>query len=67
MHLVFCRKTVASAFNTSNMKAQFPNIRMACSQLVAVLKSLEKDSVVDMDSALCRESLDVIGDPPTIM
>ena len=53
---------MASAFSTSNMKAQFPNIRMACSQLMTVLKSLEIGTIVDMDNALCRESLDVIGD-----
>ncbi|CAL5225848.1 g8631 [Coccomyxa viridis] len=55
------RKSVASAFNTSNMKAQFPNIRLACGQLIDILKSLKGDAAVDMDSALCRESLDVIG------
>ena len=52
---------MASAFNTSNMKAQFPNIRLACGQLIDILKSLKGDTAVDMDSALCRESLDVIG------
>ena len=52
---------MASAFNTSNMKAQFPNIRLACGQLIDILKSLKGDAAVDMDSALCRESLDVIG------
>ncbi|CAL5223871.1 g6460 [Coccomyxa viridis] len=54
-------KSVASAFNTSNMKAQFPNIRLACGQLIDILKSLDGKTAVDMDSALCRESLDVIG------
>ena len=57
-----CRKSVASAFNTSNMKAQFPNIRLACGQLIDILKSMKGDIAVDMDSALCRESLDVIGE-----
>ncbi|CAL8468141.1 g7680 [Coccomyxa elongata] len=55
------RKAVASAFSTANMKAQFPNIRTSCAQLVTVLKTLPRGEVVDMDSALCRESLDVIG------
>lgn len=59
-----CRKAVASAFSTANMKAQFPNIRTSCAQLVTVLKTLPRGEVVDMDSALCRESLDVIGDAP---
>ena len=53
---------MASAFNTSNMKAQFPNIRLACGQLIDILKSLDGKAAVDMDSALCRESLDVIGE-----
>ncbi len=56
-----CRKAVASAFSTANMKAQFGNIRTSCAQLVTVLKTLPRGEVVDMDSALCRESLDVIG------
>lgn len=56
-----CRKAVASAFSTANMKAEFPNIRLACSQLIDVLKTVGADEVVDMDNALCRESLDVIG------
>jgi len=56
-----CRKAVATAFSTANMKAEFPNIRLACSQLIDVLKTVGPDEVVDMDSALCRESLDVIG------
>lgn len=55
------RKATASAFSTANMKAEFPNIRAACSQLIEVLKSVGPDEVVDMDGALCRESLDVIG------
>ncbi|EIE20661.1 cytochrome P450 [Coccomyxa subellipsoidea C-169] len=55
------RKAVATAFSTANMRAQFPNIRTACAQLVDVLKTVSADDVVDMDSALCRESLDVIG------
>ena len=58
-----CRKAAASAFSTANMRAQFPNIRLACSQLIEVLKTVGPDEVVDMDNALCRESLDVIGGP----
>lgn len=57
------RKAVATAFSTANMRAQFPNIRTACAQLVVVLKSVGPDEVVDIDNALCRESLDVIGAP----
>ena len=57
------RKATASAFSTANMKAEFPNIRLACSQLIEVLKTVGPDEVVDMDGALCRESLDVIGEP----
>ena len=57
-----CRKAAATAFSTSNMRAQFPNIRLACSQLIEVLKTVGPSEVVDMDSALCRESLDVIGE-----
>ena len=56
-----CRKAVATAFSTANMKAEFPNIRLACSQLIEVLKTVGPKEVVDIDSALCRESLDVIG------
>ena len=56
-----CRKAAATAFSTANMRAQFPNIRLACSQLIAVLKTVGPNEVVDMDNALCRESLDVIG------
>ena len=52
---------MATAFSTANMKAEFPNIRLACSQLIEVLKTMGPEEVVDMDSALCRESLDVIG------
>ncbi|CAL5219591.1 g1454 [Coccomyxa viridis] len=55
------RKAVATAFSTANMKAEFPNIRAACSQLIEVLKTVGPQEVVDMDNALCRESLDVIG------
>jgi cytochrome P450 len=61
-----CRKAVATAFSTANMRAQFPNIRTACAQLVDVLKTIPANDVVDMDSALCRESLDVIGARPSI-
>ena len=61
-----CRKAVATAFSTANMRAQFPNIRTACAQLVDVLKTVPANDVVDMDSALCRESLDVIGARPSI-
>ena len=61
--MLWRRKATASAFSTANMKAEFPNIRLACSQLIEVLKSVGPDEVVDMDSALCRESLDVIGEP----
>ena len=57
-----CRKAAATAFSTANMRAQFPNIRTACSQLIEVLKGVGPDEVVDMDNALCRESLDVIGE-----
>ena len=53
---------MATAFSTANMKAEFPNIRLACSQLIEVLKTVGPDEVVDMDNALCRESLDVIGE-----
>ena len=109
---------MASAFSTSNMKAEFHNIRTACSQLVEVrmcqlkrkpaaqcalpiralyiqhssmsrqpaahgklpgrmlglqeeptcvgwraqvLKKGKPEDVVDIDNALCRESMDVIG------
>ena len=52
---------MATAFSTANMKAEFSNIRLACSQLMEVLKTVGPDEVVDMDNALCRESLDVIG------
>ena len=52
---------MATAFSTANMKAEFSNIRLACSQLIEVLKTVGPDEVVDMDNALCRESLDVIG------
>ena len=52
---------MATAFSTANMKAEFSNIRLACSQLIEVLKTVGPDKVVDMDNALCRESLDVIG------
>ncbi len=62
MGFLACRKAVATAFSTANMKAEFPNIRLACSQLIQVLKTVGPDEVVDMDNALCRESLDVIGD-----
>ncbi|CAL5222409.1 g4768 [Coccomyxa viridis] len=55
------RKAAATAFSTANMRAQFPNIRLACSQLIEVLKGMGPNEVVDMDNALCRESLDVIG------
>ena len=55
---------MATAFSTANMKAEFPNIRLACSQLIEVLKTVGPDEVVDMDNALCRESLDVIGERP---
>ena len=61
--MLWRRKATASAFSTANMKAEFPNIRLACSQLIEVLKTVGPDEVVDMDSALCRESLDVIGEP----
>ncbi len=54
---------MATAFSTANMKAEFPNIRLACSQLIEVLKTVGPEEVVDMDNALCRESLDVIGAP----
>ena len=57
-----CRKAVATAFSSTNMKAEFPNIRLACSQLILVLKAVGPSEVVDMDKALCRESLDVIGE-----
>ena len=57
-----CRKAAATAFSTANMRAQFPNIRLACSQLIEVLKGMGPNEVVDMDNALCRESLDVIGE-----
>ena len=57
-----CRKAAATAFSTANMRAQFPNIRTACSQLIEVLKGVGPGEVVDMDNALCRESLDVIGE-----
>ena len=60
--MLWSRKATASAFSTANMKAEFPNIRLACSQLIEVLKTVGPDEVVDMDSALCRESLDVIGE-----
>lgn len=49
------------AFSTANMRMQFPNVRSACAQLVDVLKTVPAGDPVDMDSALCRESLDVIG------
>ncbi len=54
---------MATAFSTANMKAEFPNIRAACSQLIEVLKTVGPQEVVDIDNALCRESLDVIGAP----
>ena len=63
MCMLWSRKATATAFSTANMKAEFPNIRLACSQLIEVLKTVGPDEVVDMDSALCRESLDVIGEP----
>ena len=61
--MLWSRKATATAFSTANMKAEFPNIRLACSQLIEVLKTVGPDEVVDMDGALCRESLDVIGEP----
>ncbi len=54
---------MATAFSTANMRAQFPNIRSACAQLVDILRTVGPDQVVDIDNALCRESLDVIGAP----
>ena len=65
--MLWRRKATASAFSTANMKAEFPNIRAACSQLIEVLKSVGPDEVVDMDGALCRESLDVIGEPGPLL
>lgn len=59
--MVACRKAAATAFSTANMRKQFPNIRLACSQLIDMLKTVGPNEVVDMDNALCRESLDVIG------
>ncbi|BDA43874.1 Cytochrome P450 3A11 [Coccomyxa sp. Obi] len=55
------RKAVATAFSNTNMRANFPGIRTACSQLIEVLTEMGPNKPVDMDNATCRESLDVIG------
>ncbi|KAK9916023.1 hypothetical protein WJX75_007417 [Coccomyxa subellipsoidea] len=55
------RKAVATAFSTTNMRANFPGIRKACNQLIEVLAEVGPNQAVDMDRATCRESLDVIG------
>ena len=62
-YFLHCRKAAAAAFSTSNMRKEFSNIRLASSQLIDVLKAIGPEEIVDIDSALCRESLDVIGEP----
>ena len=46
------------------MRAQSSNFWLACSHLIEVLQTVGPEEVVDMDGALCRESLDVIGETP---
>ncbi|KAK9827620.1 hypothetical protein WJX81_007168 [Elliptochloris bilobata] len=56
------RKGIAVAFRANNMKAGFPRVVEAGRQLVDTLREVSAGGkTVDMNDALLRESIDVIG------
>jgi cytochrome P450 len=55
------RKGVAPAFAPRHIRAEFPHLLAVVDRLSAVLTAIGPEHFVDVDNALQRESMDVIG------